>query len=273
MATYRTLTTLGLMVLLLEACSLPWSDGSASRADGGDPPYPEPTEDYVYAPFFDDFNDSSVDTSVWQIGRWREHGGQMSAERCYVEDGLLNLVFVNDSGDGYLSSAIQTRDEYYFGTWEARLKPSGVPGVLNSFFTIDWDDTTQSGSGDGTKQEIDIEFLTNSFGEGAGQVHYALHEDGHRSLQTNPDIDLGFDPSADFHVYGFEITPEYIEWFVDDEVLLRYEYDDPEYDIEITAPYQLKLNHWSSTGWVGGPPEEDEESVYQIDWIRFTPYE
>jgi len=220
--------------------------------------------------FEDDFDGTEVDTAVWQVATWTEHGGQTGVDRVYVEDGKLHLVFINDSSAGYLSSAIQSRDEFLYGRWEARLRPAAVPGVLNSFYTIDWDDTANPQStSDGTKQEIDIEFLTHSFGAGTGQVHYAVHADGLTSFGTNPDIDLGFNPSDDFHVWGFEITPQHIQWFVDGQVLLTYTYS--EEPITIDAPYMLKLNAWTSTSWVNGPPATDVPCVYEIDWIRFFP--
>jgi beta-glucanase (GH16 family) len=223
------------------------------------------SDEFPEAEFEDGFDDGQIDESVWQIGTWVEHGGQTGRDRCYVEDGFLNLVFVNDSEEGYLSSAIQTREEFLYGRWEARLKPSSVPGVLNSMYTIDW------GDGDGTKQEIDIEFLTYTFYGDFGEVHFAVHADGFDSFNTNPDIELDFNPSEGFHVWGFEITPLNIRWFVDDEVLLTYTYS--ENDITIDSEYQLKFNFWSSEHWVNGPPEEEVECVYQIDWIRFYPYE
>jgi len=215
--------------------------------------------------FEEDFDDGQIDELIWQIGTWVEHGGQTGRERCYVEDGYLNLVFINDSEEGYLSSAIQTREEFLYGCWEARLKLSSVPGVLNSIYAIDWDD------GNGTKQEIDIEFLTYTFDDNTGEVHFAVHADGFESFNTNPDIELDFNPSEDFHVWGFKITPLHIQWFVDDEVLLTYTYS--ENDITIDSEYQLKFNFWSNEHWINGPPEEDIECVYQIDWIRFYPYE
>ncbi len=226
-------------------------------------------EKYYNKVFYEDF-DGPVDNHIWQVLTGSEHGGDLSRERCYVENGLLNMIFINDPAKGYLSSAIQTRDEFLYGRWEASLKPTDVPGVLNSFFTIDWDNTADETSGsDGTKQEVDIEFLSKSFKDETGEVHLALHERGNKSFQTNPDISVDFNPSADFHVWGFEITPEYIEWFVDDTVLHRYTY--AENEITVDAPYMLKLNFWSSENWVGGPPEENVECVYQIDWIKFTP--
>lgn len=227
-------------------------------------------ESYVNSPFFDDFDGDTLNSTTWLVATWKEHGGQTGRDRCFVEDGILHLHFINSSSDGFLSSALQTRQEFLYGKWEMRAKPSSVSGVLNSFYTIDWDNTALDGSGsDGTKQEIDIEFLTKSFDGSGGEVHLALHEHGKTSWDTRPDIDLGFNPSADFHVYGFDITPEYIEWFADDRVLYRYEYDGN--PISITAPYALKLNTWSAQRWIEGPPEPDVVCDYQIDWIKFTP--
>lgn len=219
--------------------------------------------------FFEDFEGQRIDNSVWKIATWNEHGGQTGVDRCYVENGILNLIFINDSIEGFLSSAIESRDEFLYGKWEVRLKTSSVPGVLNSFFTIDWNDfSDNSSNSNGTKQEIDIEFLTKSFSQDSGEVHLAVHETGKTSFNTNPDINIDFNPSQDFHVWGFEITPDYIQWFVDGTILHKYVYQ----SITIDAPYQIKLNFWSQIGgWIGGPPEENIECVYQIDWIKFTP--
>lgn len=214
----------------------------------------------VKALFREDFNGSSIDESIWIVGTWAEHGGQLGRERCYVEDGYLNLLLVNNNGE-ILSSAIQTRAEFLYGKWEVRSKPSAVPGVLNSFFTIDWKD------GKGTRQEIDIEFLTYTFGEHKGKVHFAMHAQGKQSSGIN--IDLDFNPSADFHVWGFNVTPEQIEWFVDGKTLHAYKY--AENDIKIDTPYQLKLNHWTQAEWIKGPPQPGVTSRYLIDWIQFTP--
>ena len=225
-------------------------------------------EKHVDEVFFEDFN--QIDSKLWRVAGWTEHGGKTSPERCYAKDGFLNMIFINDQDEGYLGSAIQTVDEFFYGRWEARLKPSHVPGILNSFYTIDWDNTTTpDADNDGTKQEIDIEFLTKSFKGSTGEIHIALHARTKKSYNSEPDFSLDFDPSKEFHTYGYDITPDYIEWFVDNKIIHRYVYK--ENDISITAPYMLKLNSWTSEKWVGGPPEKNVECVYQIDWIKFTP--
>ncbi|HPS57217.1 MAG TPA: glycoside hydrolase family 16 protein [Spirochaetota bacterium] len=224
--------------------------------------------------FRDDFDGETVDASLWQVAGWYEHGGQTSPERCYVRDGYLNMVFINDSGT-FLSAAIQTHGRFLYGRWEARLKPSPVYGVLNSLYTIDWDDPSTAGaSDDGTKQEIDIEFLTKSFTETGGEVHFAVHEEGGTSFNLNPDLEIGFNLSDDFHVWAIEILPDRINWYVDGRLLHSYEYSAG--GIAIDSPYQLKLNVWSQDGaatWIGGPPADGVECIYQIDWIRFISYE
>ena len=219
--------------------------------------------------FYEDFNGVTIDESIWTVGTWEEHGGQLSPERCYVKDGYLNMLLINDNGK-YLSSAIQSKQYFLYGKWEARLKPSSVPGVLNSFYTIDWDKKDTAAPADGTKQEIDIEFLTFAFEKNKGKVHAAVHARGFKSYDSNPDIEIDFDPSADFHVWGFDITPEHIEWFVDGKTIYVYKYS--ERDIKIDAPYVLKLNHWTQKDWIQGPPEPGVVCRYLIDWIKFTPY-
>jgi beta-glucanase (GH16 family) len=228
-------------------------------------------DDVIPGAFREDFNGSTIDQEVWKVASWREHGGQTGPERAYVRDGYLHLELINDTTQGILSSAIETWQKFGFGRWEARLKPSDVPGVLNSFYTIDWDDySTPNTPADGTKQEIDIEFLTRSFNGDTGEVHFAVHAQGRQSMDINPDITLNFNPSKEFHVYGFDIKPDRIEWHIDGQRIYTYEY--ARNDITIDSSYQLKLNTWTMPAWIGGPPQPGVKSIYLIDWINFTPY-
>ncbi len=211
-------------------------------------------------------NFDKIDNTVWDVAGWKEHGGQTSPERCFAKDGFLNMLFRYDgTTKTNLSSAIETNKKFLYGRWEFRAKPSSVKGVLNSFYTIDWGD-----KGSGTKQEIDIEFLTYEFQKGSGRVQYAVHAAGLKSVGPEKGVALNFNPSEDFHVYGFEITPEKIDWFADDKILYTYNYSSG--TIKINSPYTLKLNFWSQKNWIKGPPQADFDCVYQVDWIKFYPY-
>ncbi len=225
-----------------------------------DPADPGNPDDYD---FHEDWS-QGIDPEKWLVAGWREHNMQTGPERTYVEDGKLNMVFVNDSEDGWLGAALQTqKEDFGYGRWEAALKPSSVPGVLNSMYTVDWRD------GEGTKQEIDIEFLTYTFDgeEHPGEMWIALHTDD-RSKSTQFSLPLDFNPSEDFNVYGWDITPTHIDYLINGEVVYTYVYE--ENDITFDAPYLFKFNVWTSESpWIQGPPEPDVETVYQIDWVRF----
>lgn len=234
----------------------------------------EPEPEYE---FIDTFNASTIDSDLWHVGTWTEHGGQLSSERTYIEDDMLVLAFEYDT-DYYeetglfKSSAIQTqRDDFGFGRWEARLKPTDEDGVLPTMYTIDWRD-----GGSQTRQEIDIEFVTVNISDDYSEVHFALHGAEFESWGT--DVELPFNPANDFHIWGFDITEDRVQWFVDDIVLYEYWYDEQAGVID--APYSLKLNFWSAsledggTGyWIQGPPVADTELYYYVDWVRFTSYE
>jgi beta-glucanase (GH16 family) len=237
------------------------SDADADT-DGCDGPF------LVASSFEDTFEPDWEETqTAWRRASWMQNGTQMDPERCVTnEEGLLEQTVL--AGEPYRGGSMQSTAEYLYGRWTARLKPSAVPGALNSMFTMDWDDMTTTGvDGDGTHQEVDIEFLTYTFGDGGGQVHFAVHRPDYANYFSD-DIELGFDPSADFHVWGFDLLPDRIEWRVDETVLATFEYDET---VSITGPYELFFNSWTQVDWINGPPETD--AVYLIDWVRFQPYD
>ncbi len=218
--------------------------------------------------FFDDFTAGLDRWNTWRVATWSEHNMQTGHDRTFVEDDKLNLVFVNDSQQGWLGAAIQTRKEDFgYGRWEASLKPSDVPGVLNSMYTIDWGD----GSANHTRQEIDIEFLTHTFDdEYPGEVWIALHARGRDSLWFSQPLDIN--PSEQFNTWGWDIRPTHIDYLLNGQVIYTYVY--AENDITFDAPYMLKFNVWTSEGWwIQGPPPPDVETIYQIDWVGFTELE
>ena len=273
-----------LVATMLWSCNL----ASSAGAQGSRGPNPGP-EMYESEPFYDDFasggdnTDPAVDTDLWRIGTWREHGGQLSAERTYVEDDKLVLVFEYDTEyyqehGVFKSSAIQTRrDDFGYGRWEARLKPTEVDGVLPTMYTIDWRD-----NGGCTRQEIDIEFVTVNISDDYSEVHFAVHSAEFRSYDTQ--VQLSFNPADEFRVWGFDINDERIRWFVQDDdngdPTILYEYWYHERRGWIDAPYSLKFNFWSTKledggtdNWIQGPPVPNTELYYYIDWVRFTPHE
>jgi beta-glucanase (GH16 family) len=218
------------------------------------------------ASFSDTFDpDWEAQQRSWKRASWLQNGTQMDPSRAFTDD-AGHLVQVVLPGAPYRGGSIETVGEFGYGRWQARLRPSSVPGLLNSMFTKDWDDRTTPGStstGDGLKAEVDIEFLTYTFAGDTGKVWLAVHYDGVRQYGTM--VNLAFNPSKAFHVWGFDVLPSEIRWHVDDQVIHTYRYPVG----KIAPRYEMFFNSWTRPDWIRGPPAA--EGQYLIDWVRFSP--
>lgn len=242
--------------------------------------------------FSEDFNTNWVKNnfrtnSKWRIATWPQNGVLMKKDnidvRQFTQEDIHSyssdqanaylvqkvIPFDNQSQNNILHSgaSIQTSQEFGYGRWLARVKPSNVPGVLNSIFTKDWDDHLTSQPSDGTKREVDIEFLTYTFKEDSGQVHLAIHgskADGGRIYAK--DIQLNFNPSEKYHLWGFDILPDRVVWHVDGKLLHTWMYPST---FKVNENYEFFLNSWTKKRWINGPPSSVAE--YEIDWVTFYP--
>jgi beta-glucanase (GH16 family) len=203
--------------------------------------------------------------TLWRVATWKQNGTLMMPERC-ATDGKGHMVQTILPGEPYRGGSMQTAKEYPYGRWVARVKPSSVPGALNTVFTKDWDDlTTPDKEGDGTGFEVDIELLTYTFGPGRGKVHLAIH--GQDLGKWSEDLELDFNPSDDYHEWGFDIYPDRVEWHVDGKHLRTWKA--PEGKTIPAAGHEFFFNSWTMPKWIKGPPKEPAR--YHIDWVRFYP--
>lgn len=215
--------------------------------------------------FSDDFNSNwKASDNGWRIATWKQNDTQMSPERCRV-DGNGNMVQTVLKGIPKCGGSMQSNREFPHGRWVARLKPSAVPGALNSMFTMDWDDLTTAVDHDGAKGEVDMEFLTYTFGKDRGYVHLAIHmKDRHDYFVK--DAPLRFNPSDDFHEWGFDILPDRVRWYVDGKMIEECVLKSKD---TLEPNYEFFINSWTRGTWINGPPQEDAH--YEIDWVKFFP--
>jgi beta-glucanase (GH16 family) len=119
--------------------------------------------------------------------------------------------------------------------------------------------------------EIDIEFLTNESwitSATTGKVHYTIHP-GWDTYGTAFAQDLAFNPSKDFHRYGWLWTPEKLSYTVDGQVVKTFT-NPPAQNLVNTKGGYIMMNAWTgSATWGGGPPTKDATSAY--DWVKFYP--
>jgi len=223
---------------------------------------------------FTDFTDAQfmglyLDNLNWVASIASGTGGNLFK----IENLALSSTYPGDNGTGYLSMTVRANvkegaeittfreKEYHYGTYMTRLKPSPVAGCINAFFTKNFT---------GFNDEIDIEFLTNTFGGGKGQVEFTLHPHvGASGSQYHRVINLDFDPSQAFHEYGFEWTYAQIEYFIDGKSITTFKRSEGA-PIQ-THPGTMMYNVWVSANpaWGGGPPTQDATMV--VDWCKFWP--
>jgi beta-glucanase (GH16 family) len=222
---------------------------------------------FASVPAFEDHFEAGWEGSQksWRVATWKQNGALMSPERCRT-DGKGHLVQTVLAGEPFQGGSLQSNREFGWGRWVARVKPSAVPGLLNSIFSKDWDDLkTPADQHDGKKAEVDIEFVTHTFGPGRGEVHLAIHLAVKHPL-WHLDIPLDFNPSDDFHEWGFDILPDRVVWHVNGKILHTWKYTKEYY---VDPDYEFFFNSWTSKKWLKGPPQEPGE--YLIDWVKFYP--
>lgn len=202
----------------------------------------------------------------WRIaGDWTGTGGNLLEQaNASISAGRLSLTSRANSLRG---AEIQTVDAAYgHGYYVVRMRTAKVAGVCQSFF---WK------AEDYAEPEIDFEFLTGGVTNGKaedwvdsadrGRVHVTAHP--LRGYGNSAAIELGFNPSNEFHDYGFLWTPEQLVFTVDGQVRATFTKLPP--ILGSSAPMGfIMANTWTGNpGWGGGPPTSDATAEYE--WIKF----
>lgn len=203
----------------------------------------------------DEFEQSDFDLAKWvndpsDWGPW-----SWKPENTGIEDGRLKITMDyephqtqrrawKDGGKWvdvdlfYTSGILRSKQTQIYGYYEARIK--GVPTFPGSSpaFWIYSIGQEQAGMAEGAIKysEVDIVELTQSEWAGIPNVfhgpevidmnlHTRIVENGEVVWKrpggypelTKNEIHADFDPRDDFHIYGAEVTPEYVTWYLDGE--------------------------------------------------------
>jgi hypothetical protein len=217
---------------------------------------------------YEEFNGWSGTTSpdgIWRRnGDWTATGGNLFT----LDDATFSPTYAGKPG-GYLTltvkagklqgGEVQTMGggdgigfKCNYGYYETRMKLPNIPGICASFFRI--------GKEYDGNPEIDLEFLTPDFANtpGKGKVRCMLHP-GDGGPQNLP-----FNPSEDFHRYGFLFTPNRVQWTADGKVIQSLD------NVALGGDGIIMMNAWTgNANWGGGPPAQDVEAIY--DWVKYWP--
>ena len=234
---------------------------------------PEGTAWEPYPPMSDEFNAIVLDTSKWHPVNpsWRGRPPVHFHEECIsIKDGILKIAAFDSHSSAkfnlpdtytHVSGFIKSRKTARFGYFEIRAKlmnASLVSGFwLNRNSGEEWSEITI----------IEVPAGIDKFKDVLNpNVHYFYgpHYKGtvNNHLVEPSTISLGFNSTADFHVYGFEWSPSHLRWYIDGELVRESR------NRHYFQPLNMNINVESNPYFSAFPIDEQLPSVYEVDWVR-----
>lgn len=227
----------------------------------------------------DEFNtDGAPNSAIWnyEIGTgengWGNNELQYYTDRpdnVVVEDGMLKITAQRESfmGAAYTSARITTKGkvEQKYGRFEARIKLPWGQGVWPAFWMLGNDFETVGWPQCG---EIDI---MEYRGQQPTIVHGTLHGPGYSAgngiTKSYTLENARFD--SDFHIFGIEWSPDYINFYVDDVLYNQITPADANGEWVYDHPFYIILNVAVGGTFVGptSPDTVFPQTMY-VDYVR-----
>ncbi|MEM9571086.1 MAG: family 16 glycosylhydrolase [Pseudomonadota bacterium] len=169
-------------------------------------------------------------------GQWKNDFRASSVN--FSEEGMDLSIEIKDEwmpNDWFWDGAeVTTEETFHYGYYEVEMKAAKGSGLVSSLFTY-------TGPFHGTHHdEIDIEFLGNR----PEHVEFNVFQDGESHGAKRYKLD--FDASEEFHHYGFDWQPDYIHWYLNGEIVHRFE--QAEFVPKLRKKIMVNL-------WTGNMPE------------------
>jgi len=224
----------------------------------------------------DEFNyKGHPDPKKWsyEVGKIRNNELQFYTENrlenARVEAGNLVLEARKEEfkGSHYTAASLITLDKFNFqyGRVEVRAKLPGGMGSWPAIWLLGADRNIVSWPRCG---EIDImEHIAYERSTIYGTVHQSSPDGkGHVSKGGTANIS---DPTADFHVYALEWSPQSLDFFVDHDKYFSFPYQGPA-NWTFDRPMYLLINYAIGGSWAGrnGVDENAFPQKYLIDYVR-----
>jgi len=202
--------------------------------------------------YFDyDFAGITSANGLWTKQSWT-WGCQLDPGMVTTSVGVAELRV--PAGGAYCGQIDGKYNSYFYGRYRASMKLSPNKGVVNSIFFY----------GPGGESEIDIEYLTKE--NDAPLLHLIAHPNNGTPCggASHKCYNLPFDPAQTFHVYGFDIHPDRIDFFVDEQQVASIHVNIPQ------NPGVVIFNNWAIGDWPGPAPLL--ENVMYVDWALYEPF-
>ncbi len=218
--------------------------------------------------FSDEFDGDSLDETKWVSPyRWKGRPPALFVRsNVTVSDGMLHLAMrkehvpymdKDEKFHDYTSAWVGTQKLTRYGYFEVMARPMNSAGSSSFWFNH------------GNRNwwiEIDVYEIG---GKVPGKEHhFNMNAHVHRENGVNDHWNTGGSWKApwlladDFHVYGFEWTPERIRYYVDGVVVRSVK------NTHWHKPMRMIFDSETMPDWLGMPKDEDLPSVYSIEYVR-----
>lgn len=272
----------GLLALALVA-----SDGCIIPPEGGSPRMSKsdktPNEPPVAA------TDGGNFQLIWQDdftkfdrARWKlmDHSfptnlAKFSPANTRVEQGILYVDLKNAPDDHekpYRGVEMRSIEALKYGKVEARARFAKGPGVVSALVLIytpwpadDWNELDFEFLGN-RKDRIQTNAMVYTGPPTTGPVDHSVSPTGHEQM-----VDLAFDPTADFHVYGLEWTPTSVRYLIDGKLVRTWNKE----IARLKLAQNILLTIWASSaeGWAGAVDATTAPASAAFDWVRVYSWE
>ena len=167
----------------------------------------------------DEFDGAQVNEQEWTHRVGKAHFSVCAAEAVSLENGCMKIRAAR-SGAHYTGGGLITKRKFLEGYFEARIKLDGGRGWHDAFWTTWLGSMADRAPELKTKPRIEIDALehypifdAHKFSYGIIEWYPTLGNLNRDTFETPADL------GADFHLYGFEVTSNYCNFFLDDQLI------------------------------------------------------
>lgn len=192
-------------------------------------------------------------------------------ENVVVEDGVLKIIARSESfqGSNYTSGRILTKGLFQqkYGRFEARIKLPWGKGLWPAFWMLG-----ENSDGAEWPQIGEIDIMENR-GDEPTITHGSIHGPGYSAGEAvTKKYDLNKRLDTEFHIYGIEWGPNYINYYVDDVLYNQITPDDlPENTDWVfnEREFYIILNVAVGGSFAGSPSSNTVfPQVMEVDYVK-----
>jgi len=225
----------------------------------------------------DDFDGSELDLDYWELGShtFDPNLAWFSPANAKVQDGLLVLSITaepapanpmpNEVPKPYSAAEVRTRVSFLYGRFRARARLASGTGVVSAFWGFY--DRYSASNGPQLDNQIVIESGIPQ-ASSAAELRYTVTVPNDGSAFMEP---AASDPSADFHVIGYDWTPTEVRFYYDGQVRRVVTGDAAS---QLTQYQRLVLSAYpSKADWLSDFDPKQLPLTAELDWVEVSSYQ